>query len=87
MAEQTVDKLWKGIIDEEMSAELRTMLMELNLIIEEAKEMDKQRDRMHEKEIKDAYGHGQNNGRSCLYGNPYAKLITSEEYYQQTFKK
>jgi hypothetical protein len=43
--------------------------------------------KIHEKEIKDAYGHGQNNGRSCLYGNPYAKLITSEEYYQQTFKK
>jgi len=41
---------------------------------------------MHEKEIKDSYGHGQNNGRSCLYGNPYAKLITAEQYYQQTYK-
>jgi len=41
---------------------------------------------MHEREIKDAYGHGQNNGRSCLYGNPYAKLITAEQYYQQTYK-
>jgi len=90
MAEQAVDKvnkLWKGIMDEEMSAELRTMLMELNLIIEEAKEMDKQRERMHEKQIKDAYGHGKNNGYSYLSGDPYANLITAEQYYQQTFKK
>ena len=42
---------------------------------------------MHEKEIKDAYGHGKNNGYSYLSGDPYANLITAEQYYQQTFKK
>jgi hypothetical protein len=41
---------------------------------------------MHEREIKDAYGHGQNNGCSYLSGDPYANLITAEQYYQQTFK-
>jgi hypothetical protein len=39
---------------------------------------------MHEKEIKDAYGHGHNNGLSYLYG---CVPIDAEEYYQQTFKK
>ena len=38
---------------------------------------------MHEKEIKDAYGHGHNNGCSYLYG---CVPINAEEYYQQTFK-
>jgi hypothetical protein len=41
---------------------------------------------MHEKEIKDTYGHGQNNGYSYRDGDPSVKLITAEEYYQQTFK-
>jgi hypothetical protein len=40
-------------------------------------------ERMHEKQIKEAYKHGQNNG----YQYRNVKLITSEEYYQQTFKK
>jgi hypothetical protein len=44
-------------------------------------------ERMHEKQIKEAYGHGQNNGCSYLSGDPYANLITAEQYYQQTFKK
>jgi hypothetical protein len=39
---------------------------------------------MHEKEIKDAYGHGHNNGLSYLYG---CVPIDAEEYYQQQFKK
>jgi hypothetical protein len=43
--------------------------------------------RKHEKQIKDAYGHGQNNGFSYMDGDPSVKLITSEEYYQQQFKK
>ena len=43
-------------------------------------------ERMHEQQIKDAYGHGQNNGCSYLSGDPYANLITAEQYYQQTFK-
>jgi hypothetical protein len=43
-----------------------------------------QAERMHEKQIKDAYGHGQNNGYSYKYGGV---LIDAEEYYQQTFKK
>jgi len=42
---------------------------------------------MHVKEIKDAYGHGQNNGYQYRDGDSSVKLITSEEYYQQTFKK
>jgi hypothetical protein len=46
-----------------------------------------QAERMHEKQIKDAYGHGHNNGCSYLSGDPYANLITAEEYYQQQFKK
>jgi hypothetical protein len=46
-----------------------------------------QAERMHEKQIKDAYGHGHNNGCSYLYGDPSVKLITAEEYYQQQFKK
>jgi hypothetical protein len=43
-------------------------------------------ERMHEKQINDAYGHGHNNGCSYLSGDPYANLITAEQYYQQTFK-
>jgi hypothetical protein len=42
---------------------------------------------MHEREIKDAYGHGQNNGYSYRDGDQSVKLITAEEYYQQQFKK
>ena len=41
----------------------------------------------HEQQIKEAYKHGQNNGYSYRDGNPSVKLITAEEYYQQTFKK
>jgi hypothetical protein len=40
-------------------------------------------ERMHEKQIKDAYGHGHNNGLSYLYG---CVPINAEEYYQQTYK-
>ena len=48
-----------------------------NDFIEAAKEMEKE-------QIKDAYGHGQNNGYSYRdVGVP----IDAEEYYQQTFKK
>jgi hypothetical protein len=43
-----------------------------------------QAERMHEKQIKDAYGHGQNNGYSYRDGGV---PIDAEEYYQQTFKK
>jgi hypothetical protein len=46
-----------------------------------------QAERMHEKQIKEAYKHGQNNGFSYMDGDPSVKLITAEEYYQQTFKK
>jgi hypothetical protein len=49
---------------------------------------------MHEKEIKDAYGHGQNNGYQYRDGGVSlidgeecrVDLIDAEEYYQQTFK-
>jgi hypothetical protein len=42
-----------------------------------------QAERMHEQQIKDAYGHGHNNGLSYLYG---CVPIDAEEYYQQTYK-
>ena len=45
-----------------------------------------QAERMHEKQIKEAYKHGQNNGYSYRDGDPSVKLITAEEYYQQTYK-
>jgi hypothetical protein len=51
-------------------------------LFERAKEMEKQRERMHEQQIKEAYGHGHNNGCSYLYGGV---PIDAEEYYQQTY--
>ena len=47
-------------------------------VIEKAKEM-------HEQQIKDAYGHGQNN--AWLYYEGFGKLITKDDYYNETFKK
>ena len=39
---------------------------------------------MHEKQIKDAYGHGQNNGYSYKYGR--VNIISAETYYEQAYK-
>jgi hypothetical protein len=58
-------------------------MIERNAIIQQAKEIEKANE-MHEQQIKDAYQHGQNNGWS--YRDGYVKLITSEEYYEQTYK-
>jgi len=45
-----------------------------------------QAERKHEQQLKEAYKHGQNNGYSYRDGDPSVKLITAEEYYQQTYK-
>ena len=43
-------------------------------------------ERMHEQQLKKAYKAGQDNGYSYRDGDPSVKLITAEEYYQQTYK-
>lgn len=42
---------------------------------------------IHKKRIKDAYERGQNTGWSYGNGVPSVKLITGEDYYEQTFNK
>jgi len=49
------------------------------------KEEPKQALDMHEKQIKDAYKHGQNNGYEYRDGG--VNIISAETYYEQTFKK
>lgn len=48
----------------------------LDEILEQAKQM-------HQEEIEDAYGHGQNNG--YMYAHQKAITITKENYYSQTY--
>jgi hypothetical protein len=49
-------------------------------IIEQAKEMEKQ-------QIKDAYEKGETNGIKSTNNANYTSLKTSEQYYNETFKK
>ena len=50
---------------------------ELNGYFDQAKQM-------HEKQVVDAYKHGQNNGYN--YRSNGTNYITGEEYYEQTYK-
>jgi hypothetical protein len=76
MAEQTaVDVLWEN---------LTSLFFFTDGIPIEAMEIYDKAKEMHEKEIKEAYGHGQNNGYSYKYGR--VNIISAETYYEQTFK-
>jgi len=43
--------------------------------------------RMHEQQIKDAYEKGETNGIKSTNNANYTSLKTSEQYYNETFKK
>ena len=44
-------------------------------------------ERMHEKQIKEAYEKGETNGIKSTNNANYTSLKTSEQYYNETFKK
>ena len=64
-------------------------------VLEQAKEIEKQREQKHEQQIKDAYVDGQKNGYEYRDGGVSlidgeecrVDLIDAEEYYNEQFKK
>ena len=75
MAQTTVSALMESIFGKDFRLTVSNdILNEYQILVE-----------MHKRQIKNAYEHGQNNGWSYHNGNSSVKLITGEDYYEQTY--
>jgi hypothetical protein len=76
--QNAVDVLWEN---------LTSLFFFTDGIPIEAMEIYDKAKEMHEKQIKDAYEKGETNGIKSTNNANYTSLKTSEQYYNETFKK